>query len=187
MSVPTFVWSGSKRTNNSLHVIASNEKIHFAKNGFSSAITVDSYQDDTFEELSNGSVGQELHNIKYINNSQHSVDDGANANLTATVPAKTKLMQIKLSVDSLSFVTSNTKFFAFDGTTLSNGPSNVHTKVFEYSNTSWKNTSGSGAHLVLANQTNSSTNHIWYVCISAKPVEIGDKTAYAFHLQCDYQ
>ena len=185
MSSPTFEWSGSKRSDHSVIVIASDEKIHFAKDGFASAIEVDTYQDDTWEELNNTSAGQELHNIKYVNGSQYSLDDAGNAILNGLNTSD--CFKVKLTVDALAFTTLNSKLIAFNSSTITAGPVEVTAQGFERTNTSWKNISGSGAALVLAAQANSSTEHDWFFGLSAKPVEIGSKSLFAYRIVTDYQ
>lgn len=160
-------------------------------------ITVGSWQDGT--HLGNGDPGTDqcgtnhVPNVKYVSTTQCDIGGGTVANTTI---AATQCTLHILFTDASSVVTSNARFYAYDGSTVTTEAVGVEAYAFAQTNSSkdWDlinddsgNTGGdnSGERLDLDDQT-TETEHDFYVAVSARPESVGSKTEFDLGVALTY-
>lgn len=169
--------------------------IGFFGAGFGLSQRVGEYNDATYRTNEDGSSdGGSLPNLKWANVSGAFVAAEVSATELLEVANSEATLRIKLNTDS-SVATQNTKFRAFDKTSINSDPSGVTVQAAEIikpggsrgaGDTNWTSIAGSGSVLSLADQTGVATEHNWYVALSSKPDSIGEKTNFAFYWETEF-
>lgn len=188
MATFTFTLQGASPT-----TIDATDIIQFAGGTFDSPIAVNSYNDSTHVESSVGaddSNGNTPHNNKFISqtggtggDSQADWGDGTE-DLDQITTAECAL-KINFSHGS-AVACSAIKFYAYDGTTPATAPSNIDVRVAEQGDANFTEAEGSAAALTLAD-SGSATSHDFFIVLSASPLTVGEKTAFAFAIELTYQ
>lgn len=178
----TFTWQlqGTSPT-----TIGATDLIHFARNAFDTAIQVGSYQDSTHVRSSGGSnvsSGNTPKNVKYLTST--TADKGAGSVSLSSLTNADATLKINFS-HTTAVLTSGAIFYAYDGTTTTAAPTGVTVKAAEIGNSSWSTPHGSAAALSIADDT-SATSHDYYIAVSASPMSVGVKTAFAFRIELTY-
>jgi hypothetical protein len=178
----TFTWylQGTSPT-----TIEDTDKLQFAGGSFGAAVTVSEYNTSTHVESSVGaddSSANTPNNNKYIASGTADWGDGTeNLDQIATTEAALK---INFSHGS-SVVTSNTKFYAYDGTTPATAPTGVTFYAAEVGDSAWTNAEGSGSALAIDDDT-TGTSHDYFIAVSASPESVGLKTAFKLRIELTY-
>jgi hypothetical protein len=183
----TFTWTAQLTTGTL--VIGATDKIGFYGAAFGDAITVGSYQTTTHIENTGGThqcVTNHVNNLAYISASNYSLNGGGSTALDATHPTTATCPLLLNFADATSVATTGGIFWAYDGTTDTNAPTNVTIKTIEQADTSWATPAGRGAAMAL-NDQGAATSHNFYLGMSASPAAVGDLTAFAFKIELTYQ
>lgn len=134
-------------------------------------------------------------NVQYVSSSQF--DGGAGTEtINDTNLAETECTLRVSFTDASAVATSNARFYCFDGTTATNYAVGIEAYAFErgVSSTAWTQVNdasaslggdNSGERLALGDQS-SSTSHIFYVAVSARPETVGAKTEFDFGIALTY-
>jgi hypothetical protein len=186
----TFTWQlqGSTPT-----TIASTDILQFAgAGGFDSKVTVNAYNDSTHVKSSGGanlSSANTPNNVKFISqtggtggDSQADWGDG-----TEDIDAITNgeaTLKINFS-DASSVITEDAIFYAYNGTTPATAPANVDVRCAEVGDALFTQAEGSGSALTINDDT-ASTSHDYYILVSASPLTVGLKSAFAFRIELTY-
>jgi hypothetical protein len=181
----TFTWQlqGSSNT-----TIGASDRIDYSAGTFGGQIPVSTYQ-SKMHVNQNGAGSVDLaasntpNNVKYISSNQ--CDRGAGTVSVSSVTSGQATFKVNFAHDSAVSI-SNAKFYAYDGTTITNAPVGVTFYAFEIGNSSWVAAAGSASALALGNKT-SATSHDYYICTSAAPSSVGEKTAFVKRLELTYQ
>ncbi len=187
MATFTFTAQGTDTATTNI-ALAATDKLGFYGANFGDAITVNQYQSSTHAESSTGThlCTTHINNTKYLTGTTISINGGASATLSSTVPATTQCpLKINFS-DAASVATSSATFWVDDGTTNTAGPVGVTAQAAEKWNTSWVNTAGSGTAVALANQA-AATSHDFFILLSLSPTSVGTKTAVRAQISLTYQ
>ena len=179
--------------------IGANTLVFAGVGGLDTPITVGSWQDET--HLGNGDPGSDqcganhVPNVKYVSGTQFD-DGGGTETLNDTNLVQTECtMRIEFT-DASSVVTSNGRFYSFDGATETNEAVEIEAYAFEQgvSATAWTqinddsgNIGGdnSGERLDLTDQS-TGTEHYFYVAVTARPESVGAKTEFDFGIALTY-
>lgn len=184
----------------------------YGDSGFGASVTVGAFQGRTY--ITNGAgtyQGPEVDNVKYLN-SQSGIlgQTGTGIALTA-IPNQQATMQIHFNHSSAIQV-QNAKLYIYDRSSINNDPTGVtcytaeiiHPTITQANNgsgdTVWVNTHGSGQTLSLCNSPGTSgqfagngsnggiasTDHDWWVALSASPNSIGSKTLFGCLVSLEY-
>jgi len=182
-----FEWYGQD-TGTALMAVGATDRYGFYGAAFNDAIETAAYQDTIHvENTSNTEIcaTAHLHNTKYIAAGSMDLDAGGGGALGAGMPTTVGCPIQVLFGHSSSVVTTDTTFWAYDGTTDSTGPADVTFYCGEASNATWTAADGSGAAMGLADDTTAAT-HIYYLFASASPDTVGVKEDFAMKLQLTY-
>lgn len=181
---------------------------------FGTSVQVGQYQDSTYITNSTGSAqGPQATNCKYDTVTSGVIINGDSAVDPSGVAINSGTMNIRFTFDS-AVKTQNCELRIFDRTNINNGATGVTTQVSQICNggsgvsssgtavppanhSGWIAPSGSGVTVPLLYSAGSGglspsgtdtqdTRHDWYVCLSAKPLSIGAKTAYGLYVQLEY-
>lgn len=162
-------------------------------------ITVGSWQDGS--HLGNGDPGTDqcgtnhVPNVKYVSNTQCDIGAGTIALSDAGVPTTECTLRIKFT-DAASVALSSARFYAYDGSVETNEAVGIEAYAFErgVSATAWTminddtgNTGGDNTaeRLGLSDQS-ASTEHTYYIAVSARPETVGAKTQFDFGIALTY-
>lgn len=186
----TFTWylQGTSDT-----TIEATDIVQFAgSGGFDSKITVGEYNDTTHVKASGGaddSSGNTPNNVKFISqsggtggDSQADWGDGTE-DLDQILDAECTL-KINFS-DASSVATSSAIFYAYDGTTTTNGPTGVTFVAAESGDTNFTAAEGSGSALSLSDQS-AATSHDFFIACSASPDSVGLKDSFTLRIELTY-
>ncbi len=188
MATFTFTAQGTD-TATTNQTLAATDRLGFYGANFGDAVTVNNYQDSTHAETSAAAhlcTTTHINNTKYLSGTTVSINGGASATLSSTVPATTQCpLKINFS-DAASVATSSATFWVDDGTTNTAGPVGVTAQAAEKGNTSWIATAGSGTAVALANQA-AATSHDFFILLSLSPTSVGTKTAVRAQISLTYQ
>lgn len=175
-----FAWSlqGTSPT-----TIALTDVLRFAGAAFADPVNVSSYNDSTHVRSSGGSnlsSGNTPKNNKFISQTggtggKSQVDVGAGTVDLNTVTTANCALKIVLS-DSVSFITSSTLFYSYDGITPATPAAGVDVRAAEQGSNNFTAAMGSGAALSLAAQSTPATSHTFYIIISKSPTAVGLKS-----------
>jgi hypothetical protein len=153
-------------------------------------VTIDAYQDGT--HLGSGDPGTDqcgtnhVPNVKYLTGSTMSVNGGGSESINDTNLATTECtLRIKFS-DSSSVVTSDARFYTFNGTVVTAEAVGVDVYAFErgVSASAWTHINddsanlggdNSGERLELAAQETPATEHYFYIAMSVAAESTGMK------------
>lgn len=173
--------------------IEATDELQFAGASFDSPIIVSSWNDSTHVKSSgdaDDSSGNTPNNVKFISqtggtggDSQADWGDGTE-DLDAITNAECTL-KINFSHTS-SVACSSVSFWAYDGTTESNAPTDMNFKAAEQGDTNFTDAEGSGSALSL-DDSGSSSSHDFYIACSASPSAVsGEVTSNKFKFQLTY-
>lgn len=184
----------------------------FSDSGFGGSVQVGAFQGRTY--ISNGAgtyQGVQVDNVKYLNSQSGIVGQTGSGIALTAIPNREATAQIHFNHSSAVQI-QNAKLRIYDRSNIDNNPSGVtcytaeiiHPTETETNNgsgdTTWTNTFGSGSILSLApspgvsgfyagNGSNggiASTDHDWYVVLSASPTSIGSKTMFGLYVSAEY-
>lgn len=176
----TFTLQGTSPT-----VIANTDSLQFAGAGFDTPVAVGEYNSSMHVKTSGGtnkSASNTPRNNKFISATQ--VDWGTGVQNLSAISTANSALKINFTED-IAVATSGAKFYAFDGTTIANGPTGVTFKAAQRGNSSWVDAEGSGSPLSLADQT-SATSHDYFIPVSASPDSVGLKSNFALRFELTY-
>lgn len=186
----TFTWylQGTSDT-----TIEATDILQFAgSGGFDSKITVGEYNDTTHVSSSGGaddSSGNTPNNVKFISqtggtggDSQADWGDGTE-DLDAITDAECTL-KINFA-DASSVSTESAIFYAYDGSTTTNGPTGVTFVAAESGDANFTGAEGSGSALALSDQ-GASTSHDFFIACSASPDSVGLKDSFTLRIELTY-
>lgn len=180
MAAFTWYLQGSSDT-----TIEATDKVQFAAGTFDSPIVVGEYNGSTHVKSAAGtddSSGNNPNNVKYISSSTADWGDGTES--LDQMLASEATLKINFS-DASSVTTSSAVFYAYDGTTTTNGPTDVTFYAAEQGDSSWTNAEGSGSALSLDDNA-ASTSHDFYIACSTSPDSVGEKTAFSLRIELTY-
>lgn len=182
----TFTWDGHDGSGWNLSIGATN-LIKFAGSAYATKVIVGEYQDSTHIRTASGTDTDactpiHLHNIKYTDSNQCSIDGAAAEAVTNILT--TECIRINFSHGS-SVATENAKFYAYSGGAYTTPPTDVTFQALEQGDSSWSNAEGSASALALDNQS-AGTSHNFYIAMSASPESTGEKTAFVGRIELDY-
>ena len=166
--------------------IDASDVIQFAGAVFGAAIFIGNYQDTTHVKSSGGandSSGNVPHNSKFVDATHVSLDGGASA-LVSSISTANCPLKINFAHGS-SVAISAHYIYAYNGSDTSVAPTNVTFKVCEQGTTPWASAGGSAAGLAVLDRT-TATSHDFYFLISASPVTVGLKSAFAIRDELIY-
>jgi hypothetical protein len=149
----------------------------FGSTTFGSKITVNAY--NVGMHLIDNSTGLDacvadhLTGIQYIAAGTCKVNGGSTVN-TSTITTQ-ECRRISLTDGATSISTENSVFYAYDGSTLTNPPTDTTFQCFEQGAASWTAASGSGSALSLADQLTGAVTKYWYIAMSVAPTAVGIK------------
>jgi len=186
----TFTWylQGTSTT-----TIEATDLIQFAGGTFGSAITVNAYNSSTHVEsagAADDSSANTPKNNKFISQSggtggDSQVDVGAGTVDIDSVTQANCALKINFAHGS-SVAVSGWTFYAYDGTTPATAPANIDVRAAEYQEANFTQAEGSGSPVSLADG-GAATSHDRYIMVSASPLTVGLKTAFAFRTELTYQ
>lgn len=163
-------------------------------------VTVGSWQDGT--HMGNDDPGTDqcganhMRNIKYVTSGQFDQGFGTTTLSMTNVHPSGCTLRVRFT-DASSVAITNARFYAFDGGTPTTRATDVEayawerqpsgimtwTMINDYSNTVGGD--NAGQRLDLLNQA-ASTEHHYYICVSARPESVGAKTAFDFGVALTY-
>lgn len=188
----------------------------FGSAGYGASVLVGQYQDNTYVTNGNGTTqGPLCSNIKYTHPNSGIVDTATSGSPVINIPNANATLNIRFT-NSTAVRVQNAIARIYNRSDTSQGASGVTTQVYETIHvnplltvagsgaTSWHqinagvassillanspgtngNNAGNGA-IPLASQT-PSTQHDWYLCLSASPDSIGSKTLYGLYVSLEY-
>lgn len=173
--------------------IEATDIIQFAgAGGFDTAIVVGQYNDTTHVESSVGaddSSGNTPKNSKFISQTggtggDSQVDVGAGTVDLDTVTTGNCPLKINFS-HGTSVITTDHILYAYDGSTTTDGPTEVDFRAAEQGDANWTEAEGSAAAVTVADDT-TGTSHDYYFLISASPTTVGEKTAFKIRDELTY-
>jgi len=162
--------------------------------GFGLSVKVGEYNETTYRTTEDGQTnGTALPNLRYANTSGAYVGPSIIAAELVSVLNNESTIRVRLTTDS-AVQTQNAEFRTFDKTSIDSAPSGVDVFSAEIINPSgtgtgdvnWTQIQGSGTVLGLDDQTTASTEHNFYIALSATPTSIGEKTNFAFYFQAEF-
>lgn len=194
----TFTWEVYANTPAWMSV-ASNTIVFSGTGGLATPITVGNWQEET--HLGSGDPGTDqcgtnhVPNVKYISGTQCDIGAGTITLSDANLPQTECTMRVKFT-DAGSVATSGARFYAYDGSTVTNEAVGIEAYAFErgVGATAWtqlNDDSGNiggdnaGEYLSLSNQA-AGTEHYFYLAVSARPESVGAKTEFNFGIALTY-
>ena len=84
-----------------------------------------------------------------------------------------------------SVVTTDHIFYAYDGSTTTDVPTDVTFYAAEQGDATWTNAEGSAAAVTITDDL-TGTSHDYYILISASPDSVGEKTAFVLRSELTY-
>jgi hypothetical protein len=136
-------------------------------------------------------------NIEYVAATTYKLNGGSTETLNDTTVTETEC-QLKIEfTDASSVATSNGRFYAFDGSTVTNEAVGVEAYAWERGvadtggwvliNDDSGNTGGdnSGERLSLEDSS-SATEHTFFIVVTARPESVGSKTEFDFGIALTY-
>lgn len=180
-------WYLQGTTNTEILGNPTDDVLQFAGGSFNAAITVDTYQtsmhvDAAGAGTTDNAAGDSPNNVKYISNTQ-GLWDTATEDITDLLTTEATLHI--LFTDASSVETSSAVFYAHQ-TATTDAPTSVSFWACEAGDGSWTGAEGSGSSLSLDDQATSTTDHDFYVAVSAAPNSIGSKS-FTLRAELTYQ
>jgi len=189
----SFQWAGYNTSSGEWDFIISDTNLigFYGPDGYGSPIQVGQFNDSMHIRTSistdtDACPPPHLRNCKYISSTEISIAGGPTLTLSDTVPAETDCIRITLTSDT-PVIVQNIRFYAFDGTTITNPPQNVDFYCGEKGDTSWTLAHGQSNALVLNDHNEAATTHHFYIFMSASPKATGAQTQFAVRFECDIQ
>jgi len=182
----------------------------FYGSSFGDAVAVGSYQDTTYLTNANGlTQGAQAPNVKWTHANSGEVAGSTNLSLTG-IPNYQATLNIRFTYDD-AVQAKNVTVRTYDRTSTANPPSGVTCKIVEIRHTGiaqdesgtgsgvWFEPSGdanalsladspglSGANADDGSSTTPSTQHDWFLAISASPDSVGSKTLFGLYTSLEY-
>jgi hypothetical protein len=194
----TFYWEVYAGTPSWVDVSA-NTIVFSGTGGLATPITLGEWQSET--HLGSGDPGTDqcgvthMPNVKYVDDTHFDGGSGSELLNDTNLLATECTLRIRFT-DAASVATSGARFYAFDGSVVTNEAVGVEVEAFEQGkgNSSWTlinddsaNVGGdnTGERLALADQA-AATEHIFYIAVSVKPESVGSKTSFDFGIALTY-
>jgi len=164
------------------------------------AITVGEFQDGTHAGSDDPGTDQcgtnHMNNVKYLTGSTMSVNGAASEDINDTNLTATECTLKINFAHSPAVAITNARFYAFDGSVVTNEAVGIDAYAFERGVTAsaWtqiNDDSGNiggdntGERLALGSKS-SATSHDWFVAISASPEAVGAKSSFDFGVGLTY-
>lgn len=178
----TFTWDLQGTTDTT---IVSTDTFQFAGGTFDDPVQVGEYQDSSHvkdDTNSDKSSGNGPNNTKFISSTEVDIGGGT-VNLSSLTDADASL-KINFAHGSSVQVTDHI-FYAYDGTTTTNGPTDVTFQAAEIGDSSWTQAQGSGSAVAVADSA-SATSHDFFFAVSASPDTVGTKSAFTLRDELTY-
>ena len=185
----TYTWTlqGTSPT-----TIDATDIIQFAGGTFGAAITVGQYNSSTHVESNVGaddSSGNTPKNSKFISQTggtggDSQVDIGGGTVDLDSISTANCPLKINFSHGS-SVVTTGHILYAYDGSTISAGPTGVTFLAAEQGDANWTAAEGQSAGVTITDDT-TATSHDYYLLITASPDSVGAKTAFKLRSELTY-
>ena len=121
--------------------------------------------------------------IQYVAAGTCKVNGGSTVNLN-TVTAN-ESVRIIFTAGATAVSTESGIFYAYDGSTDATSPTNVTVQGAEQGDAAWTACGGSAAAVTLTDQ-GSNISHTFSLIMTASPVTVGEKTAFAWKISIDY-
>ena len=118
-------------------------------------------------------------NVKYINATYCDINGAGDVDV-ATIGVN-DCVRIEFTDGATSVVTENAIFYSYDGTTDATAPVGVTTKGLEQGDAAWTAMGGNAAAVSITNDS-TTTDHLFYVAVSASPTSVGEKLSFAFKI-----
>ena len=185
----------------------------YGSTGFGASVGVGFWQGTTWVTDATGTIqGSQCHNIQYLNTASGLIDSATSGVLLTQIPNYLAPLNIQFLSGSAVNV-QNAKVMIFDRTNINNAASGVHTAVAEIVHPDTvQNNDGSGtknwqvfsyltpgSSMPLSaspglsgiyggtqNANHTSTEHDWYLALSASPDSIGAKNLYGLYVYLEY-
>lgn len=184
----------------------------YGDSGFGASVSVASWQGRSFITNGAGSYqGPEINNIKYLNSQSGILGQTGSGILLTTIPNYQSSLNPRFTHSSAVKV-QNVYLYGYDRVSINNPPSGVtlagaeiiHPTLVQNNtgsgDSTWTTMAGTGTYLTLCpnpgmsgqyagNGSNSlweSTDHDWYIGLSASPTSIGSKTQFGLYLSLEY-
>lgn len=138
-----------------------------------------------------------MNNIKYISSGQFALNAGGTETLNSTnLSWNENTLRIRFT-DAASVATTSTRFYTYDGATVTTEATGVDAYAWQCTPSgvnTWKMINqpasgiggdNAGERLDLLDQA-ASTEHHWYISVSARPTSVGAKTAFDFGVALTY-
>lgn len=183
----SFEWAGYNGSDWTTFDISDTNLLKFAGADYDDKVVVGEYNDSFHIRTSSGDDSDacgspHLTNLKYLTSSTVSIDGGSSVDVDTVLT--TECIRIQFTHGS-SVAIENAIFYVYDGTTTTTPPTGVTFQAFEQGDTSWTNAEGSASAVDLDNKS-SSTEHNFYIGMSASPSSTGEKTNFAGRIELDY-
>ena len=183
----SFEWRGHDGTDWNFVIGATNVFGFYGAGGFGSPIQVGHYNDSfhiktSLSDDSDACAPPHLKNLKYISDTEVSVNGGASVALTSI--AQEDCIRISVLSDTNIQVIA-TRFYVYDGTNVDNAPANVTFKAFKQGNSNWSQPHGRSNALSLGDSTTPATSHYFYVGMSCSPVATGASSQFSSRIEVD--
>lgn len=182
----------------------------YGDSGFGASVEVGAWQGRTFITNSAGtSQGPECDNVKFLNSASGILGTTGTGIALTAIPNYQATLNLRFTYDSAVQV-QNAIVRIYDRSNINNAPSGVTCKVAEIihpsitqlnngsGDTSWSTLQGSGTTLSLVDSPGASgmyangaggwtsTQHDWYLAISASPDSIGSKSNFSLYFSLEY-
>jgi hypothetical protein len=184
----SWAWQGQDTAASDVEITATDE-LALYDTTFHSAIPVGEYQDSSHVEtsgLTDKCATNHIHNTKYVSSTQVDIDGGGTESLSGTAPTEAECpLRIEFS-HTVAVETSDAEFWAYDGTTETNGPTDVTFQAGEQGDTTWTNAEGSGSAVSVDDHTSAATDHDFYLFVSVSPDTAGYKDAFTYKMTLTY-
>jgi hypothetical protein len=197
----TFDWQGFMGGGPAWGTLGANTIVFSASlTDLATAITVGEFQDGTHAGSNDPGTDQcganHMNNVKFISSGSYALNGGATELLNDTnLLADECTLKVIFSHGS-AVVTSNARFYCFDGVTETDFAPGLDVYAFErgVGATTWTEINDAsagqggdtvGVRLALGDQ-GSATDHDFYLAISASPESVGAKAAFDFGIALTY-
>lgn len=192
-SVTFSIWDGAAWVDVAANkIVFSGDAVNLAV-----AIAVGEWQDGTYVGSDDpGSEVEQANNVKYVSDTEMSVNGGATENINDTnLTEQECTLRIRFTPPASASV-ANARLYVFDGTTTTVRASGVEVYAFErgVGATAWTQINdasqglggdNSGERLLLEDRT-AATEHIWYVAISVSPEIVGSWSNFELGFELTY-
>jgi len=185
----TFDWKGHDGSGWNFTIGTTNVIGFYGSGGYGSPIQVGQYNDSMHIRTSTSDDTDacsppHLTNLKYISDSEVSINGGAPVALTSVV--QENMIRITVSSDT-NIAIIGSRFYVYDGTNVDNPPPNVSFKSFKLGDTTWHQPHGRSNSMDCGTSTTPSTEHHFYIGMSLSPTATGASTLFVSRFEVDVQ